>query len=115
MNIANLKEALAALADERSQRRAWVDNEQFFPDVTELTCQLFDDTGLESLRILGTMSEHVGHEAAIAIEELSAAMNELDVNIAPAQLFASPEMRKVRRLAHSALQALTTTGTGERT
>jgi hypothetical protein len=91
-------ESLAELRDADRQRRAWIERteEPFSRSPGNLVDELFDETGLTELLPAGTV---FGAKADSLLCELSALLDDIDLEQAPAQLLADRSWQMAQRFA----------------
>ncbi|NVB85710.1 MAG: hypothetical protein HOV81_45520 [Kofleriaceae bacterium] len=91
-------ESLAELRDADRQRGAWVERtgEPFPKSPGALVDELFDDTGLIELLSAGTV---FGDKADALLRELSALLDDIDLDQAPTKLLADRTWQMAQRFA----------------
>ena len=110
--IDNLKQCLKTLSNEELQRISWLEGnhrapqEEGIPDIAELVCQTFDDTGLSSILDSPNAQNVLGQEAVVALRKLDQAVSKIDFSMPPQEMMSHPTMIELRRFAKEALVAL---------
>ena len=101
-----LREVLEGFADSEAQLRGWVEGVEFFPSFNELTCMLFDETGLKDAMQGERLEGQYGHDVAARFKSFHVAVHDVDGNVWSREAFESPKVEKVRQLARELLRLI---------
>ena len=106
VHVEKLKRALQNLQDAEVQKRLWLSTGGEVSSLVEMACQAFDDTGLTDAIEDGSVSKQFDQETIISIDELSRALDAVDLSLPVLQLLTHPKMDIVRNRANHLLSQI---------